>query len=458
MVKSIFVSVAFLLVVSAAEGSDTLKEVHASEILEQITKGEPVKYDHVTVVGDLDISQLELEWESDGFEVPDLKGKRLVKSPIQIRNSEIHGQVNFSEAIFLESIDFANTKFRGDVYFFDAVFEGYANFRDTYFDDEAFFEDAIFNEWTYFNGAQFNRYANFMSSKFDKRADFKYIWFQDSIEFQEAVFEGDARFWDTKFDKDVKFMNVKFGQDAEFWGARFGGDVNFAGTNFARYAYFNDNPSSRLTRAKFNKSLILDNAIIYKMWLDKVDFCEESRISLNNSDFNQLTVRWDAIKDHLIYDGAAYLALIKNFKNLEYFVDADDCYYQYRWNSQSRKSWWEWSKYVDILSWVSCGYGVRLLHTILSGLGVMLFFGLYFSLRSVIAGFGKGGFGQEFKASLSFSAIVLISAPSDWYPFGKETYADLIKRYIYSAIFERLIGYGLIVLLIGILSRLMIRY
>lgn len=458
MVNWIFISVAFLLLLSVAEGSDTLKEVHASEILEQIEKGEPVKYDHVIIVGDLDLSRLELDRGSDGLDAPDLKGKKLVKSPIQIRNSEIQGQVNFSESIFLESIDFANTKFHGGVFFFDAVFEGYANFRDTYFDEEAYFGGAIFNERAYFYGAQFNRYTNFMESKFDKRADFKYSRFQDFIEFQEAVFEEDARFWGAKFAKDAKFMNVEFDQDAEFWGARFGGDANFAGSNFARYAYFNDNPSSRLTSAKFNKSLILDSAAIYKMWLDKVDFDEKSRISLNNSDFNQLIVRWDAIKDHLNCDGAAYLALIENFKNLEYFGDADDCYYQYRQNSQSRKSWWDRSKYFDIFSWASCGYGVRYYHTILSGLGVILFFGLYLSSKSEGAGFDKVELKQKFTESLSFSAIVLISAPSDWYPFGKEKYAELIKRYIYLAIFERLIGYGLLVLLIGVLSRLMIRY
>jgi len=458
MMNWVFVSVAFLMLASTAEGSDTLNEVQASEILGQIGKGEPVKYDHVIIVGDLDLSWLELEMESDGLDAPDLKGKKIVKSPIQIRNSEIQGQVNFSEVIFLESIDFANAKFHGNVYFFDAVFEGYVNFRNSYFDEEAYFEGAIFNEWAYFNEAKFDRYANFMNSKFDKRADFKYSRFQDYIEFQEAVFEADARFWETEFDNDAKFMNVEFSQDAEFWGARFGGDANFAGSNFARYAYFNDNPSSKLSGAKFNKSLILDGTVIYKMWLYEVDLDEESRISLNNSAFSQLFVRWDAIKDHLIYDGAAYLALIKNFKNIEYFGDADDCYYQYRRNSQSRKSWRELSMYVDILSWISCGYGVRLLHTILSGLSVMVVFGLYFLLRLGVTGVDKAELKQKFKKSLSFSAIVLISAPSDWYPFGKRKYSKLIKLYIYSAIFERLIGYGLLVLLIGVLSRLMIRY
>jgi hypothetical protein len=48
-----------------AEDSKTegLREVPASEILDKIQKGEPVEYDHIRIVGDLDIIKLDLPTE-----------------------------------------------------------------------------------------------------------------------------------------------------------------------------------------------------------------------------------------------------------------------------------------------------------------------------------------------------------------------------------------------------------
>ena len=37
-----------------------LTEIPASEILDKIQKGEPVEYDHVRIIGDLDLSKLDL--------------------------------------------------------------------------------------------------------------------------------------------------------------------------------------------------------------------------------------------------------------------------------------------------------------------------------------------------------------------------------------------------------------
>jgi len=46
--------------------------------------------------------------------------------------------------------------------------------------------------------------------------------------------------------------------------------------------------------------------------------------------YERAYIRWETVNNHLNYQGAAYLTLAKNFKNLDYFEDADACYYQYR--------------------------------------------------------------------------------------------------------------------------------
>jgi hypothetical protein len=43
-----------------AESEATLTEIPASEILGKIQKGEAVEYDHVRVIGDLDVNKLDL--------------------------------------------------------------------------------------------------------------------------------------------------------------------------------------------------------------------------------------------------------------------------------------------------------------------------------------------------------------------------------------------------------------
>jgi hypothetical protein len=74
---------------------------------------------------------------------------------------------------------------------------------------------------------------------------------------------------------------------------------------------------------------------------------------------NRNPLSWDQIKDHFVYDDIAYLSLVKNFKELGNFEDADDCYFQFRSESQDKKPWSHSSKYSDILSKLAFGYGVH---------------------------------------------------------------------------------------------------
>jgi hypothetical protein len=175
--------------------------------------------------------------------------------------------------------------------------------------------------------------------------------------------------------------------------------------------------------------------------------------------------------NRLVCNGPTYLALIKNFRESEQFEDADSCYYQYRdWKRKERDP--GWPKLFDYLAWLSCGYGVRWQYTIISGVMMIALFGIYFNFN-YLAGTMANVFlnrnaqnqnpsisdlWRSLKKSLLFSSMTLLSLPSDWCPYGKEEYSKFIKSHLCAAILERIIGWGLMLLLIGTLTRLMVRY
>ena len=68
------------------------------------------------------------------------------------------------------------------------------------------------------------------------------------------------------------------------------------------------------------------------MQFDKAIFDNESSITLNGSHFDLMIISWDALKNHLFVEpemDVIYLSLIKNFKELGWWNDADDCSFQY---------------------------------------------------------------------------------------------------------------------------------
>jgi hypothetical protein len=101
--------------------------------------------------------------------------------------------------------------------------------------------------------------------------------------------------------------------------------------------------------------------------------------------YDRLLIHWKSIKEHLKYDSATYLLLIKNFRNLGFFEDADACYYQYRKESQSRKNWFNWSKMWDHLSWISCGYGLKIWPMLVWITGAILIFAYVYNAHNGIA-------------------------------------------------------------------------
>ena len=390
-----------LIPMEADTSSDQRPVIQARDILAKIERGEDVEYDGVIVEGDLDISGLELskghmdrtDLEKDMFGLSN--EMKVISSQITIINSQIWGMVNFCDASFQKSITFRVTKFN----------KGVTNFNGT-----------EFNEYADFGGAEFSGYVSFVGTKFINEADFESSEFGGEANFHRAEFKGNAFFEKAKFSGDAKVK--EFGHEPKF-------SADFVETKFKGGAYFNYakfDVGVYFTESKFDKYATFWEAEFGGVaYFGQAQFCKE--LDFGRLNFNKLYISWGSIKENILYDGPAYLALIKNFKDIEQFNDADDCYYQYRKKSQARKKWYDeenrfinflvhfyiwisakimrifkclswinnyppftwihrfnWPKLLDWIGFVSCGYGVRLGPIFLWVLGSVLGFTLLYKL------------------------------------------------------------------------------
>jgi hypothetical protein len=136
-------------------------------------------------------------------------------------------------------------------------------------------------------GASFNGFANFAS-----------VDFNDYTNFGNTDFNGTAYFIDTGFNI-TDFSRAQFNKEAHFENAQFAGMASF------------DN-------VLFKEDVLFENANFM------------SKLSLTRARYNKLFIRMYNITGGLAYDDAAYMSLMKNFKDFGYYEDYDSCYFQYR--------------------------------------------------------------------------------------------------------------------------------
>jgi uncharacterized protein YjbI with pentapeptide repeats len=411
-----------------------------------IERGENVDYDGVTIKPELDIKKITLKEDEDG--------KLIVASLIKIINSNINGIVNLEDAIFKKSINFYGSKFdhvsfQGAKFCKDAVFEstvfcGNGQFSHVHFMGDANFtnvqfiesSDARFCE-TKFKGDAFFWSNDDGKTTFSGEACFEFAEFCNHVTFHQATFCEKADFQLARFRGEwTLFMGALFKGGADFSGARFGGDADF------RWVKFNNNID--LTRAKINN----------------------------------FEVEWDSIKYLLDCDGTVYLALVKSFRNLERFDDADNCYYQYRRMSQNEKPWYEkkkkwlhrinWSKLYDHVAWRSCGYGVRPSFTLAWIFGSILGFA---SLYRIFDGITKSSPPEITMNALNNSTLLFTFASSEISPsFWECLYFSAVSLaggtpvgltpvgvWKYAVMFENVLGYLFLALFVVVLARKLIR-
>jgi hypothetical protein len=366
----------------------------------------------------------------------------------------VAGNANFFRAQF------------GEVSFIDAVLSGYMQFSQANL-GRGLFSAAHFQRKASFQGSCFQEDALFQSATFQEAADFSQSKFKGRAVFEQAVFAAEAQFNDANFLEDADLRSVRFCKEASFISSEFQAMAHFDSADFLGEAVFRDaqfSETANFSDSDFQKSLNLAGTRVHIMRL--IDATFAGQVNLNNADFSRLEARWPALCQHIVYDGAAYLALIRNFRNLEWFEDADDCYYHYRRMSQSGKAFLvrgereiriNWSKLLDGLAMISCGYGVRPRYTVfLSCFLIILFALLFWAGEGIVVeplnGSSSSIGPQEslnFLDNMYFSAMVFTAKTQvKWYPVG-------IYRYL--ATVESVLGWLLLALFLVSLGRTMIR-
>jgi len=307
--------------------------------------------------------------------------------------------------------------------FYETEFAGDSSFYECNFTQEANFNRAKFVEDCYFEGSQFGKYANFGAAQFLKDASFYQAVFKWRSSFSDALFSRMTYFDRALFMKSAEFEGAQFNRYANFDGAEFNEEANFDSVEFGELSYFKG--------ARFG-----------------------GQLTLNHTQFSAIQIDWDAIKGRLAYNEAVYLALIKNFENLGYFMEADNCYFQYRVEKHIRETSIQ-NNFIDVLAWITCGYGVRPIYSIAFSLIIVVIFGIAFWFGKAIPRMKNPSIPGHESALFSIldaiydsAVIFIIHPPPEWRPRGRWKYVMLI---------EDISGFLLMALFLVVLGKVMIR-
>ena len=330
----------------ATEYREVNKEVKASEILKHIENGEDIYLENCSIVGELNISAIKLKTvpnpdfykllnEEDPKEVLVFYGinenRSIVQSNIKIKNSFFENGLDLSCTTFNAPIDFDGTTFNDSADFNGSNFNASANLSRSTFNIHADFAWTTFNAPTYFSWARIDTWIEV--GTYFNNADFTRSTFNAPVNFEGSAFNDFANFACTTFNDSVR-LGTDFYAPADFTWTTFNAPVNFEGSAFNDFANF--------AWTTFNDSGDFEGPETFK----KIITSDEKTCDLFR----------------------------KFYKNEARYDDADKIYYDYRKFAQDNKDWTLPSKWMDFLSWATCGYGLRLSHTIWCGVLILLFF------------------------------------------------------------------------------------
>jgi len=467
------------------EGSDeSLPIINADYILKEILEGKDVDHKNVIIKGDLDLRKIDIQKDNGGNQV--------VTSQIKIYNCQIQGTLNFLDSIFEKSIIFLGSRFERRATFWRCQFKGYTNFSDSQFKEDAAFLDSQFEGRADFTGSRFKEYAGFSFSRFKELAYFMGSRFEGLACFEESRFDGDTFFDESRFEGNADFTRSRFKEYAGFSGSQFKGDADFSASQFEGEVYFLYSG----TNVKFNRSFNLNDCKINFILLENVEFSclKGKQISLEYPELNYFFASWDSIKNHILYHESTYLALVKNYRNLGWFDDADNCYYAFRKLAQTNKKWYkkpnrlidlliethrwfilrleiplkcmtwfsglwlfswikffDWSKLLDYISWITCGYGLKIWPLVIWIIGSILIFASIYSMFDGIAiNLGTTSGNASLMDCVYFSTFSLAGRQT---PVG----FSIVGSWKYVALMENLLGYVFLALFAVVLGRKVVR-
>jgi len=186
------------------------QRISASDVLQELARGEQVRLLGCTISGDLDVNRLFVQ--DEGFDTSDLS---------------VETSGGAKKLTFTQSLTFDSCTFEGDVCFappwespesLSVRFEKDVVFNSSKFCGQSRFSGASFGALSGFDGCGFDRVASFRNAVFCGRAMYRTAAFDGYGLFNGAVFETDARFTNTCFGKGGNFTNVRFKGRTDFAG------------------------------------------------------------------------------------------------------------------------------------------------------------------------------------------------------------------------------------------------
>lgn len=441
------------------------KEVKAEDVLKQIEHGEDVYLENCRIVGEINLTDIQLQEIINpryyyDFELGYLgfnEKLKVVESNISIKDSIFENNLDFSNALFKNSLIFVNVNCSSNAKFVDTYFNSIVGFRETTFNNTANFGRATFYYIANFDNVTFNSNANFgfvtfchtplfentkfrghawfNKAIFKGDAWFSRVSFNDSVLFNKAIFRGSAWFKENTYNDTARFEDVTFESDAWFDESVFEDIVDFKETtfNFVTFERVTFSDTTEFTKAVFNNytsfndatfadtasfkkaifnyttfvKTIFDGSAIFTLvnfnddiyftgtiFNDFADFgwstfsdttyfrfatfnniASFEKATFNNSD----KLFGPATPEEIVPDGGNYQMFMDSYKKFAQYDDADTVYYNFRKEFQAEKKWYELSKWIDLVSLFTCGYGVKPLNTLYFGGFLIIVFSIIYA-------------------------------------------------------------------------------
>ena len=157
--------------------------------------------------------------------------------------------------------------------------------------------------------------------------------------------------------------------------------------------------------------------------------------------------------------------------------DADGVYFFLKKNETSEMKWYKPYRYLGYFMWVTCGYGVKPVYTLIWSLGIIILFAILYTIRiNSIKEIEKrswylrrprifrkvhSSLRKRFYNSIYFSVqTFIIGVVPDWYPTDNYLIKIGTKRIIKFrtlSMFEGVLGWVLLVLFVITLTKKFIR-
>jgi hypothetical protein len=363
--------------INLSTGTPEERVIQASEVESIIRAGGPDEFDNCIIVGDLELSGLKIE-QSVHF------NGTVFQDPVNFESTTFNGTAGFWGSTYNGTADFRGSTYNDNAGFGGSTYNGYAYFGGSTYNGDAYFEGSTYNGDAHFGGSTYNGYASFWESTYNGDADFGGSTYNGYASFWESTYNGYADFGESTYNGDAYFGGSTYNGYASFWEsiyngyADFGestynGDADFDATKFYKDVAFDN---SQFNDTDFTSSQLKGDALFE-------DTTIQGKLSLTRTRYDKLYIRWHNIAGGLVYDDAAYMTLMKNFKDLGYLEDYDGCYVQYRKEHRAQpwpgvSDWKEFiRKMIDYpLEWFY-GYGKEPFNAFFISLGIVIVFAFY---------------------------------------------------------------------------------